>query len=120
MAKFNKARVIVGDWVRVRFWDHRSNDEDVREYYVVGRLHAITKRAYIIDSWALVDPDSADRKVEDTCETFCTLKRAIVEVVKLSDNTLVTEAEKIIKSLEKKLKKWEGHSCEPRDAIDLG
>lgn len=96
MAKFNKARVNVGDWVRIRFWDHRVNDEDVREYYVCGRLHAITKRAYVLDSWALVDPESADRKVGDTCETFCTLKKVVVEVIKLCNNDLLIEAEKII------------------------
>ena len=116
MAKLNKTRVIAGDWVRIRFWDHRANDEDVREYYVTGRVHSITIRAYVLDVWALIDPDSADRKSGDTCESYCILKKAVVEVIKLCNNDLVIEAEKIINKYKKELKSWEGHSYEPIDS----
>lgn len=87
MARFNKARLKIGDWCRIRFWDHRSNDEDVREYYVSGRVHRVSTRSITIDSWALVDPESADRDPGETCETFSLLKKAIVEIIKYEIST---------------------------------
>jgi len=108
MAKFNKARVKYGDWVRIRFWDHRKNDDDIREYFVCGRVHRVSTRAITVDTWALIDPESADRQPGETCETISILRKAIEEIVSLIDTA----------ELDKIKAKWDGHSCEPRDAID--
>ena len=82
--KFKKQRVKVGDTVRIRFWDHRSNDEDVREYYLHGRVHRISPRSITIDAWALIDPESADRSPDNSCECFNILRKAIVELLVLN------------------------------------
>ncbi len=116
MAKFNKARVKCDDWVRIRFWDHRKNDDDIREYFVCGRVHRVSVRAITVDTWALIDPESADRDPGETCETIAILRKAIQEIIIFAeDGELLTT----IADLEKRLKKWERHNCEPRDAIDM-
>ena len=85
MAKLNKARVKSNDWVRIRFWDHRKNDDVIREYYVCGRIHRISLRSIVVDTWALIDPESADRVPGDSCETISILRKAIEEIVVLVD-----------------------------------
>jgi hypothetical protein len=119
MAKFNKARVKAGDWVRIRFWDHRKNDDDIREYYVCGRVHRVSVRAITVDTWSLIDPESADRDPGETCETISILKKAIVELIIVVDNTDLIIAKGEVADLKDELKSWDGHDCEPRDAIDL-
>lgn len=105
MEKFNKARVKIGDWVRVRFWDHRKNDDDIREYYVSGRVHRISVRAITVDTWALIDPESADRDPGETCETMAILRKGIIELILVIDASVIAGLEAQIKLLKKKLEK---------------
>lgn len=102
MARFNKARVKVDDWVRVRFWDHRKNDDDVREYFVCGRVHRVSTRSVVIDTWALIDPDSSDRQPGESCETISILKKAIEELIILVDNIELIKVQGELTSMNKK------------------
>lgn len=105
MARFNKARLKLGDWCRIRFWDHRSNDDDVREYFVCGRVHRISIKAIVIDSWALIDPESADRDPGETCENFSLLRKATVEIVRMVDENILKNSQSTIDDLHELLNK---------------
>jgi len=79
--KLRKDRCKIGDIVRLRIWDHRKQDDNVREYYVYGRVHRVGPRSITLDSWAIIDPDSADRNPGETTETFTLLKKVTTDVM---------------------------------------
>ncbi len=70
----------VGDWVRIRFDDHVLGSDDVEEFYVSGRVAKVTRKAYTIDSWALVDP-ARDRDHDRENITTHTIVRGVISEV---------------------------------------
>lgn len=70
----------VGQWVRVKFFDHVEGSDDVAEYYVSGRVAKVTQKAYTIDAWARVDPRH-DRESDRENITSYTILRAVIDEV---------------------------------------
>jgi hypothetical protein len=81
--KYRKERCKVGDTVRIRFWDHRKNDTDAKEYFAYGRVHHTTKRAITIDYWATIDPDDPDREPDNNTECHSLMRKVITELLVL-------------------------------------
>ena len=80
MAKRKKPVPKVGDWVRIRFWDHVEGGDKVEEFYVSGRVAVVDRLAYTVDSWAMVDADR-DRDYDRNNITTHTILRAVITEV---------------------------------------
>ncbi len=82
------SRIRVNDVVHVVFWDHCADFHDAMQFECFGRVQKITKKAYVIATWAYVNPDQRllDPHPEANENVFCIVKRA-VDSIKVLDET---------------------------------
>lgn len=68
-----------GDIVEIEFWDHTAGTEPYL-FRAWGRIKAVTKLAYVVQSWAFPDIDHED---EDNVEQSTILRSTIQKMHKL-------------------------------------
>lgn len=70
-------RLKPGDLVRIEFYDHTHNMEDISCCEVIGRIHSIDERRVIIDSW--YDPDSTKRVFDQNSLECSAIVRSTIQ-----------------------------------------
>jgi len=76
------SKIKVDDIVHVVFWDHAENSRDALKFEVFGRVFGVTSKAYLIYSWAYVDPVdlAGDNNSDVNQHSFAIVKSAIDSV----------------------------------------
>ena len=72
---------VIGDLVQIVFLDHAENSDDALKFEVVGRVHKITKTAYLVRTWGYVkDVDRAGDGNTDNENWYAIVKSAIESI----------------------------------------
>ena len=81
MTKHRKQSPLVGDVVKITFWDHAEQSDDALLFDVYGVLTKKTPQAYKIESWRYHDPlDKAGDSNKDNENYFAVVRKAIVDI----------------------------------------
>ena len=77
-----KKAVKVGDIVHIVFLDHAENSRDSLKFEVFGRVFGVTSTAYLIYSWAYVNPVdlAGDNNSDVNQHSFAIVKSAVESV----------------------------------------
>lgn len=80
-----KPKITTGDIVQIVFYDHCENFHDAMKFEVIGKVTAITKKAYQIHTWMYHDQiqRAQDRNADDNENCFAIVKSAIESIRKL-------------------------------------
>lgn len=73
-------KVVPGNIVELRFWDHHEGCEDPVEYLVYGRVHKVTPLAITVHTWALPKPGPVPEDMASNIHQFSIVRNAITKI----------------------------------------